>query len=417
LGLKSLLILCETHLSMMNIPNWPLAFSSCKSCEYRSDEEPDSSGFHHCFKNQKGWSPEQLARPNIFEVWNFRRGSRIFEQDKFFLEDLTEDDVGLKIVPDKLSSSERQWLQLEKAINKDNSIFVDKEGLKEEMTSWNWPLHFIDFETSAVALPFTAGMRPYEQVAFQFSHHVLHEDGRIEHQSEFISNTPGLFPNFNFVRELRAALSQDSGTIFRFATHENSILNAIYDQLSDSEEVDKNELQAFIQSITTSKKDRVESWTGERNMVDLCQVIKDYYYNPLTKGSNSIKAVLPAVLESSLLLRKKYSRPISEINVSSKNFSDNHIWLKEDDVKVLSPYKMLPPLFEDWTEEQLETAISEMESLADGGAALTAYGKLQYQNMSDSEREALSQGLLKYCELDTLAMVMIWEHLNEITHL
>ena len=41
-------------------------------------------------------------------------------------------------------------------------------------------IRVIDFETSAVALPFYAGMRPYEQIAFQFSHHVMHADGSIE---------------------------------------------------------------------------------------------------------------------------------------------------------------------------------------------------------------------------------------------
>jgi hypothetical protein len=395
-------------------PNWPLNFTSCKSCEYKSNDDSLMSGYHECFKKQKGLDRAQLEKPNIFEVWNFRKGAKLFEDDRFFLEELNIDDIGIKEVAGKLSSSERQWIQIEKAVEFDNSIYLDKDGLKEEMDSWKWPLHFIDFETSAVALPFTAGMNPYEQVAFQFSHHVLYSDGKIEHQSEFLSNTPGEFPNVNFVRRLKAALSHDDGTIFRFATHENSILNAIYDQLTDSKEEDRLELKEFIKSITNSKNDRVEKWVGERNMVDLCQVIKDYYYNPLTKGSNSIKAVLPAVLATSTLLQNKYSQPISQINVTSYNFAPEHVWLRIENGKVISPYKMLPALFEGWTEEELDGAISEMESLSDGGAALTAYGKLQYQDMTVKERETLSQGLLKYCELDTLAMVMIYEHLKEI---
>jgi uncharacterized protein YprB with RNaseH-like and TPR domain len=35
--------------------------------------------------------------------------------------------------------------------------------------------------------------------------------------------------------------------------------------------------------------------------------------------------------------------------------------------------------------------------------------------MSMEEREEITSGLLKYCELDTLAMVMIYEHLVELT--
>ncbi len=39
-----------------------------------------------------------------------------------------------------------------------------------------------------------------------------------------------------------------------------------------------------------------------------------------------------------------------------------------------------------------------------------AYACMQFMDMSDTERKSIIQGLLKYCELDTLAMVMIWEH-------
>lgn len=57
---------------------------------------------------------------------------------------------------------------------------------------------------------------------------------------------------------------------------------------------------------------------------------------------------------------------------------------------------------------------SEMDGIADGGMALTAYAKLQYVDMSEKEREELTQGLKKYCELDTLAMVMVYEHFREV---
>ena len=145
-------------------------------------------------------------------------------------------------------------------------------------------------------------------------------------------------------------------------------------------------------------------------MVDLCKVVKDYYYNPYTNGSNSIKAVLPASLNSSEFLKKKYSQPIGNIQLSSQNFPTNHIWLQMDGDKIINPYKILPTLFDNWSETDLEENISDIENIADGGAALTAYAKLQYVDMPSKERNEITQGLLKYCELDTLAMVMIYEH-------
>jgi hypothetical protein len=184
-------------------------------------------------------------------------------------------------------------------------------------------------------------------------------------------------------------------------------------QLNTSNEEDKVELITFLKSITNSTKDSVEQWEGERNMVDLNKIVKEYYYNPHTKGSNSIKAVLPASLNSSAYLKQKYCQPIGAINLTSTNFDDNHIWLKIDKDEVVNPYKMLPPVFDGWTELELQENLSEIDGIADGGAALTAYAKLQYQDMTERERTEITQGLLKYCELDTLAMVMIYEHFKE----
>ena len=193
-------------------------------------------------------------------------------------------------------------------------------------------------------------------------------------------------------------------------SQENTVLNQIRVQLLESDEVDKQELIHFIESITKRKDDEHE---GERCMVDLCEVYKNYYFDPHTKGSNSIKAVLPAMLRRSMHLQEKYAQPLSDINVTSKNFSKSHTWLQVLNDEVQDPYKMLPPVFDQWTNEELDQ-LSDIEDLNNGGAALTAYGFMQYTDMSDQEREALSQALKKYCELDTLAMVMIWEGFREV---
>jgi hypothetical protein len=414
---EALKLLKDSYLASKYI-NWETKYSTCKKCEFKASIEDKQngllSGFEYCFKKQHNWLEDDFKKPNAMEVWNFR-GKNLIETNRLFMEDLIEDDFKIEVLADKISSGERQWIQVEKARDNDNSIHVEKDGLKNEMAKWKFPLHFIDFETSTVALPFNAGRKPYESVAFQFSHHMYLEDGTIEHKSEYISNTPGEFPNFIFARSLKKALENDNGTIFKFATHENSILNAIIVQLKSSNELEKEELITFLKTITNSTKDSVEKWEGDRNMVDLNKIVKDYYYNPYTKGSNSIKAVLPASLNSSDFLKQKYSQAIGSINLTSKNFDANHIWLKIEDGKIVNPYKMLPPVFDGWIDEDLKNNISEIEEISDGGAALTGYSKLQYQDMTEKERTEITKALLKYCELDTLAMVMIYEHFKEIT--
>jgi hypothetical protein len=401
-------------------PKWPTSYSACKNCEFKATDDQLSaglkSGFHLCMKEQHGLTPENAKSPNIFEIWNFRGKNinTLLQENRLLMKHLNEEDLQPDYKPSEISASQRRWIQVEQAQLGDTSVYCLRNELEAEMDKWNYPLHFIDFETSAVALPFTKGRRPYEQVAFQFSHHVMEQDGTVRHQSEFISNQPGEFPNFEFARALKDALGGDTGSIFKFATHENTIVNAIIEQLRDSQEPDKEELITFLKTISTSKIDSVENWEGSRSMVDLRKVVLKYYYNPLMKGSNSIKAVLPAALQSSDFLRVKYAKPLNEIGVTSQNFPGAHIWLPGSAESFISPYKMLPPLFDGWKEEEREDLVSGIDDISDGGMALTAYAKLQFVDMSEKEREELTVGLKKYCELDTLAMVMIYEHFKEL---
>ena len=41
---------------------------------------------------------------------------------------------------------------------------------------------------------------------------------------------------------------------------------------------------------------------------------------------------------------------------------------------------------------------------------MTAYCLLQFAEVPEAQRVALVRGLLRYCELDTMAMVMIFEY-------
>jgi hypothetical protein len=397
--------------------NWPTNYSKCKSCEFKIGLDQKKagfkSGFEYCFSKQHNWTETDFNLPNVFEIWNFR-GQKLLEENRLFLHQLNQDDFKVVEEPNAMSSRERRWIQVEKTLETNPAPYVEKTALKEEIDSWTFPLHFIDFETSAVALPFNKGRRPYEQVAFQFSHHMCHADGTIEHASEYINANPGEFPNFKFVAALKKSLDNDQGTIFRFATHENSILNAIKDQLNDSDYPKKDELISFIKTITTPRSKDLDHWITKRPMVDLRLIILDYYYNPLTKGSNSIKAVLPAILNTCDFLKNKYSKPISEINLTSINFDEKHLWIQIKDQKVINPYKLLPPIFTEFGKEELEHFISGLDTISDGGAALTAYSKLQFVDMSIKERDSIKKSLFKYCELDTLAMVMIYEHLKTL---
>ena len=304
-----------------------------------------------------------------------------------------------------LSQQGRQHLQVQKEMEEDEAPFLDLAGLASKFESYEYPFHLIDFETCMSAIPFAENRRPYEQVAFQFSHHVMKEGGEIIHASEFIEATPGVFPNFLFVRALKKALMGDAtklfGTIFRYSHHENTVLVQIHKQLANSHEPDKAELMEFIETITTKK----DHWQGERAMVDLCALVMGHYYSPKTGGSNSLKYVLPAILRESSYIQQKYSAGIYH----SKNFSA-HTWITFDESgDIINPYDTLPPVMQEFADADLEFLYEEND-LKNGGAALTAYAALQFTQMTPTERTHLTESLLRYCELDTFAMALIIEH-------
>ena len=399
----------------------PRPGKKCGQCQFKARPEDEAaglrSGFKECWQEAFAWSEQDFSEPSVLDIWSCRKKDRFIADGLLKMADVTEEDLTVRS-DDKpgLSSSERQWLQVEKVRKNDSTSWLDHEHLQAEMASWTFPLHFIDFETTMAAIPFNKGRRPYEAIAFQYSHHLVHEDSRVVHQGQYLNSERGVFPNYDFVRALRNELSQDQGTIFRYSNHENTFLNHIYRQLQEDQAdiPDRDELCAFIRTITKSTGNSVEEWEGRRSMVDLWELVKRHYYDPATNGSNSIKQVLPAILNSSTFLQERYGRPIygAPEGIPSLNFS-NRQWIKMEQGRVVDPYRLLPPLFQEIPQDH-PFLLSNDPNLKDGGAAMTAYARMQFEEMSDYERAELHQALLNYCELDTLAMVMIYEGWREM---
>ena len=80
-------------------------------------------------------------------------------------------------------------------------------------------------------------------------------------------------------------------------------------------------------------------------------------------------------------------------------------WSQDDQGKVIDPYKKLLDADLLGAEDVVEDSVE----IAEGGAAAMAYGRLQYEELKPSIRSVREKSLFRYCELDTLAMVMIVE--------
>jgi hypothetical protein len=283
--------------------------SVCKRCEFHKEVLPEgkSSGKAYCFATQHDYTEDDMQRAWVSDIWDFKGSKKLWAEGKRFMDEVEAADLKVDDDGNGDAKDRRRWLQVQSEQQGITTPFIDREGLAKERAKWNYPYHFIDFETSMVALPFSAGRRPYEQIAFQFSLHIMHEDGRVEHAQQTILAEPGFFPNFDFVRALQKALGTE-GTIFRYATHENTVLTQIADQLALSNEPDREELIAFIRTITRSRNNSPDPYVGERCMVDLLDVVVSHYYHPAMKGGTTRIRVCPPYSKAG---RRKNSKPTS----------------------------------------------------------------------------------------------------------
>jgi hypothetical protein len=395
----------------------------CKDCTFRKSSltSPLKSGFAECWNHHTGMVEEELQQGLIFDLWMGKSGPNLnydslIRQGVYTLQQVEDSHIQpsqSKAAEIGLTPYWRRKTQIDKYQQGDTSYYFDEEGLRAEMATWKYPLHMIDFETAQPAIPFHVGHYPYEGIAFQFSHHLLHEDGRVEHRTQFVSSQPGEFPNYEFARKLRDALNVYPGTIFRYSYHENTYLNKIHNQLENdpTPPQDKEELQRFIRQITHYKLEedgKEKEYRGERCMVDLLDLVVKYYYSPHAGGSNSLKDILPAIIHDCAPLREKYMQPVygKGCPVPSLNF-DAHTWIVPEHNH--DPYATLLPIIQAQAGDIWNQLPSDLRELKDGGAAMTAYDYLQFSTVPDTHRDVLIQALLRYCELDTLAMVMLVE--------
>lgn len=401
----------------------------CRSCEfyYATPDASHKSGFHECWNEATHTAPADILklRP-ITELYYPVKGQidKLIKSRGLWLSSLEEEDFEETKATEGMSRTYRQYLQVFGEWGEEKSFEFDAALWKAAAASFVFPLHFIDFEGARPALPFVAEKRPYSQVAFQFSHHVIDANGKVAHQSEFLDLTPGKDPSIDFLRALKNALcvpGQENGTVFMWSPYENTMLNGLRSDLlalkaTDKAPVDADELIAFAESLTTRKVGKDSVIRGDRAMVDLNVLASQCFFHPDTKGRTSIKVVLPAVMKASGLLKEIYSKPIygAQNGIPSKNFpisgATGMTWWAADQEGPKNPYELLPPIFTDIPQSDLDGGdMDEGDDIREGGAATTAYARMQFEEISDQVREATRKALLRYCELDTLAMVMIYQ--------
>jgi len=372
----------------------PVLSKECRDCQFRANPEERKkglfSGYHECW-TVAGLPGSQLETGTVVEIWQHRKINELLQQG-------IHHQTQVKLESLTGAYGPRQQQQVTCVQQNITTPQVDIAGLATALSRLEFPLHFIDFETIRGAIPFHQDSAPYEQVAFQFSHHVAEKNGAIRHEGEWINLKRGHWPNADFLKELQKELSKDGGSILHYANHEQQVLGDLADQVERTDPP----LAAWARGLMDSSKG--DHGQGKGRMVDLQRILLKQYYHPLAGGSNSLKKILPAILQTSPFLKKKYSSPIyGTPAMPSRNFKAK-AWIQG----TADPYELLPSVAAD-IPAGIERVFGEGDRIDQGGAAMTAYAKVQFTQCSAVEVAGVEKALLQYCELDTLAMVMLWE--------
>src|SRR3989339_1424445 len=152
---------------------------------------------------------------------------------------------------------------------------IDHVAIKEALNELVFPIYFFDYEGYSSAIPRFDGFGAYEQVPFQYSLHVLHEDGEMEHK-EFLITEPTKDLTLPLIERMREDFGDKGSVISWYKSYESQRNNKL------AEVHPKHAV--FLEAIN----DR---------MFDLYEIFsKNYYVDARFKGSASIKNVLPLLV-------------------------------------------------------------------------------------------------------------------------
>jgi len=108
-------------------------------------------------------------------------------------------------IPEDIVLGEKQQWQV--TATKTDRVLIENEKIKEFLDGFCYPLYFLDYETLASVVPYFDGLKPYEQLPFQYSLHILDEPGSELRQVEYLHKD-----NTNPAEALSKSLKEHIGT-------------------------------------------------------------------------------------------------------------------------------------------------------------------------------------------------------------
>jgi hypothetical protein len=208
---------------------------------------------------------EIVPSPSIFDVYRLPWAKKEILRDMGILsiEDIPEDF--------DLPTPSRFHVVAHKA----GRSIIKRDPLRRFIESLNYPLAFLDFETAMPAIPAFDGSRPYQQLPFQFSLHIVEAEGAAPIHHGFLAE-PGADPRPELLEHLKETLPKEGNVLVYYQPFEQTRLAELARDFPAQ--------AGWLETVIARLKDLILPFQQR------------WVYEPGMNGSSSIKAVLPALV-------------------------------------------------------------------------------------------------------------------------
>lgn len=204
--------------------------------------------------------------------------------------------------------SPTQTLQL--STSKTKEPHIDKPIIDAFLETISYPINFFDFETFQNAIPSFEGQKPYVQMPFQYSLHILHEDGRLEHK-EFLADENN-DPREALVKQMLQDISLEGSIVAYSKGFEMGVIRKLAEF--------RPEFSDALLELNERFVDLIVPFRGRG------------YYHPDFNGSFSLKSVLPALFPNDAELDYQ-NLDIQHGMMASETFANLYLLKDMDDRK------------------------------------------------------------------------------------
>jgi len=213
----------------------------------------------YCWKVQR-----QIPDYSIFNIFNL--GSK--KQIELYSRGI----VNISDIPPDFELTALQSQAVENY--KSQTTCIDKEKIGEFVGNLTYPLYHLDFETYQQAIPEYKGIKPFEQIPFQYSLHIEYADGTLEHK-EYLSQD-SVDSRYELAHRLCEDIPKDVMVLAYNMSFEKGVIQRLASLFPKLEE--------HLLAINENTKDLMIPFQ------------KKWYVTPTMQGSYSIKYVLPALV-------------------------------------------------------------------------------------------------------------------------